>query len=303
MTQSQAGWIDDFASSLASSFLPVRVDLQAQLPIHPLRTVQTLDAEELLTVLNFKDESREGLMWRLNRISDRLRRWVDEWLDSGRGADGVECPANRNYEMARAVVAAIYKYSTRGKMHLLGTSDGLVLWFDLQEEKTPPASKGLPLEVYIETVASEKLVLLLNSDLSYKLAKCREPECGQYFVLKHWNRTYRGGTLCSSCQRARSLRSAAEATEDERDDALRQLHILAAKKFKGRILKSPEWHKDPALRNRIAQYLSEQIENSKSLTKIYPDGVTGRWVARRTNWEKIESTAKKEGANHVSVSL
>ncbi len=344
MTEPKGVWWEDFGSALADSlsFLSVHVEADAQLPLLPLRTVQKLDAREFLSVLNFEVESEAGLEGHHHRISEllpqakpkshwsarmankgrrnsgtsvddgrrppdfgrRLRRWVDEWLDSGREADGAELPTNRSYERAKAVSAVVHKYSTRGNMHLLGTNNGLQLWFDLQAEKTLPERAGFEMELFIETVASEKLVLFLLSDLSNKLAKCRDPACGRYFILKQWNRKYRGGTLCAKCQRIRNLKSAVEATEGERDRAVETLHELAANKFKTQILKKvADWHKDTSLKKRMAQYLSEQIDRTPSLAKIYPDGVTARWIARRTNWEEIELAAKEGDSHHVSVSV
>lgn len=310
MSETDREWIDDFVSAFTkslSSFLPATVDVDAQrsqLPIHPLRTVQKLDPEELLSVLNFKDEeSKVGLLARMNRISVRLRRCIDEWLDSGRTADGVECPTSRNYENAKTVCEAVHKYSTRGKMHLRSTRDRIELWFDLQDGKTPLASEGFPLSIYIETVASEKLVLFLLSDLSYKIARCREAECGRYFILKQWNRTYKTGTRCDECQRARSLKSAVAATADERDRAEKKLHELAATRFGEQIRGDSSWHKNPKLKDRIAHSLSRKIEHSADLQKVYPAGVTGKWVARADNWTAIETAARKGRSHHVSVSL
>ncbi len=344
MAESETGrMIDNFGAAVAesiTSFLPARIDVDAQLPMHPLRTVQKLDLGEFLSVLNFEDESREELWGRLNRISEtlppekpkshwaarmanqarkkpevsvddgqrtfdlgrRLRRWVDEWLDSGREANGVECPASRSYERANAVSAAVYKYSTRGKMHLLGTKDGLQLWFDLEAEKTPPAA-GFALELFIETVASEKLVLFLLSGLSYKLGKCRDPDCGRYFVLKHWTRPYKSGPRCDECQRARSLKSAKAATADDRDRAEGKLHSLAATHFGEQIRGDSDWHKNPKLKDQIAHYLSRKIERSADLLKVYPAGVTRKWVTRADNWKAIQTVAKKGAAQHVSLSL
>lgn len=303
VSEPDVDWKDEFASALVaslSSFLSSHVDRDSQgsqLQISPLRTVQRLDSEELLSVLNFKDgsaqEPKEGLLSRMNRISMRLRCWIDEWLDSGRSADGVECSRSRNYESAKAVGEAVYKYSTRGKMHLLGTRDGLELWFDLQGEKAPLASEGFPLAIYIETVASEKLVLFLLSDLSYKLAKCREVGCGRYFFLKQWNRTYKNGTLCDKHQRTRNLKSAMKATAVERDNVKKELYRLTAQKFTKEITDAPGRPIDPALKEMIALYLNAEIRGSESLQAVYREGVTGKWLANAKNWNPIVSCARQ----------
>lgn len=305
---------DAIANYFVSRFLPVDVDDDAQrshLPIHPVRTVQRFDQEEFLTLLNSyplygstRAPKAMGLLDQLNKVSERLRRRVDEWLDSGRTTGGVECPAGRNYVDAKAVSAAVDTYSSRGKICLRGAGNSLQLWFDLQDGKAPKDGRAWPWQLFIDTVAGEKLVLFLLSDLSYKLAKCRDPNCGRYFVLKHWNRTYKTGTLCDVCRRIRSLKSAAAATVDEREETQHKLHVCAAKRFRGQIAANSNWHRDPKLKDRLAHYLNGKIENSADLARAYPNGVTGKWVARKANWAAIEATAKKEGGSlDVSVSL
>ena len=304
MTKSRWGWTDEFGAAVAesfTSFLPVHVDVEAQLPLSPLKTVQKLDPNDFLSMLNFTAKSKEGHLGQLNRISARLRRWVDDWLDSGRTAEGVECPATRNSEV---VSAAVDEYSKRGKMRLVGSKDGLQLWFDLQAEKAPPTTGGFAEKIFIETVAGEKLALFLLSDLSIRLAKCRAPECGRYYLLKHSHRTYRTGTLCDECRRARSSEGRAAATDDERSDAKTRLHKFVAKRFRTQIIENPDWRKDPKLKDQIAQFLNGRIERSASLAKVYPSGVTGKWVANAKNWGAIEAATRKDGGSlEVSVSL
>lgn len=143
-----------------------------------------------------------------------------------------------------------------------------------------------------DAVASEKLVLFLLSVLRNRLAKCRNGECGKYFVLKQWNRTYRRGTLCAKCQRARSLKSAMKATAEGRDKAESELHSMAAKRFRPQILQKADWHRDAKLKDHISRYLTARIKRSLFLFKAYPAGVSGKWVATYSNWSALEAAAK-----------
>ena len=52
------------------------------------------------------------------------------------------------------------------------------------------------------------------SSLRLKLAKCRRSQCGRYFELKHWNRSYQRGTFCPECN---ANRSALECTKRKRE--------------------------------------------------------------------------------------
>jgi hypothetical protein len=222
-----------------------------------------------------------------------LRGWIDEWLDSGRGKDGVEDPRDRNFKQAEGVALAAYEFSKRGKILLLTDSNGLAPWISKYESELTGTLRPL-LGVRNEDYAREQLVFFLLSDLRFKLAKCRKEGCGTYFLLKHWNRQYKRGTLCDSCKRSRSKESAIKATAEVRDHAKAQLHDFAAKKFAKQILRTPDWHKQKALKNAISKFLCAKIERSELLRTVYKSGVTGKWVSRSENWNAIDTAAKGE---------
>jgi hypothetical protein len=268
----------------------------------PLKVSQRLDEWEFIELLNNREDTDKplnGLLPRMSLavppISEILREWVDEWLDSGRTLDGVERPVGRQFREDGRIRLVVFEYSKRNRISLLGTSEGLKLWFDPYGER-----KGRPfiLGVRNEDIAREKLVFFLLSDLRFKLAKCRQDGCGKYFALKHWKRTYKRGTFCSDCQRARSQESALKATAGDRTDAGWMLCHLAAKKFARQIEKSPDWHKSPPLRASVLKYLNARIERVNLLKAVYlsgpRQGITGKWLSRASNWKAIESIAKGE---------
>ena len=220
-----------------------------------------------------------------------LRGWVDEWLDSGRGRDGVEDPRERNFKKADGAALAAFKFSMHGKLLLLTDSNSLTPWISKYEGE--PTGTLRPLGgPRNEDYAREQLVFFLLSELRFKLAKCRKEHCGTYFLLKHWNRQYKRGTLCDSCKRSRSLESAVKATEKVRGDAAGDLHKFAAMKYAKQISGTPDWHTQKALKNAIASFLNAKIERSESLRAVYKRGITGKWVARSENWNGIETALK-----------
>jgi len=272
-------------------------------PLAPLHLTQSLDIDKFLALLNRRDPPRlppqkPGDIPRMSytpppSTPEVLRGWIDEWLDSGKGKDGVEDPRDRRFKQTEGVALAAYEFSERGKIRLLTGSDGLAPWISTYEGEPTGALRPL-LGPRNEDYAREQLVFFLLSDLRFKLAKCRKENCGTYYLLKHWNRQYKRGTLCDFCKRSRSEESAIKATAEVRDHAKTQLHDFAAKKFAKQILSTPDWHRQKALKNAISKFLSAKIERSESLRTVYKSGVTGKWVSRSENWNAIDTAAKGE---------
>lgn len=279
-------------------------DWGARVPLGSLNLTQSLDIDEFLALLNRSDPPRRALPLQmlgdiprmdsmpLPTTQELLRGWVDEWLDSGKGNKGVEDPRDRTLEKAAAAALAAREYSKQGKILLLPDANSLVLWLE-KHDKEPTGSLYSPHRPprSIE-YAREQLVFFLLSDVRFRLAKCRKEYCGTYFLLKHWNRQYKGGTLCDLCKRSRSEESAIRATADVRNWAKAQLHDFAAKKFAKQIRNTPRWHQQKELKDRIAGFLNAKIERSESLGAVYKRGITGKWVTRSENWNGIEAALK-----------
>jgi hypothetical protein len=193
--------------------------------------------------------------------------------------------------MAENASLAAYEYSTRGRIHLIGIENSLEVSFDEYEKSN--RKPRLLFGPRSEDISREKLVFFLLSDLRFKLAKCRKDGCGRYFVLKHWNRHYKLGTLCDTHQRSRSLESAVKATADSRRNAAKALHGLAAEKFANQITAAPNWPIDAKLKEKVVLYLNDEIHRSDSLKAVYRDGITGKWLARSENWKAMVLEARK----------
>lgn len=275
--------------------------------LEPLKLIQGLDIDKFLALLNRKELPKKPLppqepgdIPRMDytprpTTQELLRGWVDEWLDSGMDNNGVEDPRERSFDKARDPALAAHEYCEQRKFHLVASGNSLRPWFT-EYDKEPtgglyPLIGSPPRSI---EYAREQLVFFLLSNIRFRLAKCRKEGCGTYFLLKHWNRLYKRGTLCDSCKRSRSEESAIKATAEVRDHAKAQLHDFAAKKFAKQIDSTPDWHRQKALKNTIAKFLSAKIERSESLRAAYKSGVTGKWVSRSENWNAIDTAAKGE---------
>src|SRR5215472_17076688 len=144
-------------------------EMQIQAP----GTFQSVKPHEIVALLNFVEESI-GKQVRPGRasVAKQLRDWVDEWINSGRDAHGVETPATRNYEKAQTVERAVEDYSLGSRMCLMGFGQALYLSFDLFGQTEESVAGKFTLAPAIKTIAGEKLVLILLSDLRFKLARC-----------------------------------------------------------------------------------------------------------------------------------
>jgi hypothetical protein len=269
--------------------------------LEDLNLIQGLDVDKFLKLLNRKATPEKLLPSKPNDLArfdytpppttqESLRGWVDEWLDSARDEHGGEDPRERSFAKARGTVLAA---SEPRKIRFIGRGNSLSPWFDTYDKEPTGSLQPLIGQPPRSTeYAREQLVFFLLSDVRFRLAKCRKEHCGTYFLLRHWNRQYKRGTLCDSCNRSRSEESAIKATAQVRDDAKRELHKSAAKKFAKQIRSTPRWHQQKELKDRIADFLNTRIERSESLGSVYKGGITGKWVARSENWNGIETALK-----------
>jgi hypothetical protein len=222
-----------------------------------------------------------------NKVSldAQLRLYVDDWLRTGRTKDGVETPTARDLTKAPTACEAIRSFANRQRLWLEPKPDGLHLY--LPNELTPDTPPG---RQALET-ADRVFALFLMCEWRSKLAKCRS--CGRYFELKHWNRTYKRGTLCPKCQRAKSIEGAKHSTSTARRAAVSELYRLAGRGFARQIVAHPEWRDDPKLKTEIIQYLNSRIFAAQDLRAVYPRGITEKWLGWAKNRNGIEHELKK----------
>lgn len=141
------------------------------------------------------------------------------------------------------------------------------------------------------TAAERMFVEMLFSDWSLKIAKCVDPRCGMYFRLGKWNHLYKRGTRCPGCRKVGESEDKKKRAEDKRKWAHRELCKFAAERYTTQILRSESSHLDSELKNGIIGSLNELIRGDDRLSRIYPDGITTKWLGWCRNYSEITSRA------------
>jgi hypothetical protein len=274
-------------------------------PTHPLRSLrleQSLKEDEILGLLNGPQQPAELLKFGLLLSPTApilLRRWVDEWLDSGRDATGTDRPNKR--ALFGGAAQALLQYSKTGLSFVIDSKGQAALRLaepTMPTDKTPldkPTFSALalsdpnvPLIPHWE-IARRFFVFAYLSPLGSHLAKCRADGCGRYFTLKQTSRPYPGGTLCEAHSQIRRSDKMKTSMKREREKAKLMLWQLAAKRFGHLIRRGEAWYADAKLKASVSAYLNEEIENSDDLRRVYRNGVTGKWLALKANWEGIQA--------------
>jgi hypothetical protein len=250
--------------------------------IASLKFVQTVPVDQLLKLLNKGTVSAT-----VTAAASLLRQWMDEWLDSGY-EKGVDSPRKRSLAGTNGIWAVTSFSSLVLQPNL--KMDGLSIWLDPEDDLF--ASNIARNSEAEKVFAQSQFVSVLLSELRLKLAKCRAPHCGVYFVLKQWKRTFKNGTRCHSCVEAERAVVSAKFTEEKRERVRTKLWELAAIRFTAEIVRVGDRRPNADLKRKMAVYLSEKIKRSDVLRGRYRKGVKMNWVALYDNWNEIRKIAK-----------
>ncbi len=226
-----------------------------------------------------------------------LREWVDEWLATGRVADGSEDPRGRHLSDAslagRAVRALTYRH-----MALFLVGDHLAAFVPTDKEQAKvmagvydtPVDPRQPWKTAVffgaTQLSAAHFTLFMLSPFRFQLARCVRPECARYFMLGQWNRMYPKGTLCNDCKRDRSLQSATDATVESRSEARKAL-CKSLIPLRDRILSNPEWFTDPALKPDMLTCLNKEWAATPTLSAHYPKPLTTKWFGHKPNQQGV----------------
>lgn len=272
-------------------------------PFRPIKTLGFLNRDRFFEILNAdRDLPQITFKPRLGgvlisgfiprdqqgyRINAQLRMYIDEWLNTGRSKDGTEDPRLRDLTKAPTACWAI-RHANREAPRLEPAPNGLNLRFPTESRQASIASA---FEQQVDR-ANTLLTLFFLCEWRLRLAKCRRDDCGCYFELRKSHCTYKKGTFCPECTRARSLESARFSTAEVRKMAEAELYELIGKRFWRRIEQHPRWHEDQSLRKQIVGYVNARIERREDLKTVYRSGVrqgiTEKWVAWKKNRLGVE---------------
>jgi hypothetical protein len=209
--------------------------------------------------------------------STKLRQCIDEWLDTGVGSGGVEDPRNRDLTKAPNASRAIRRYSRSRPVRFEVAPRSVAVRFrgdqhtDLMDFTGWNGPMNTP-----QSKADRLFATCCLSGLHRRLAKCRRPECGRYFELKHWNRIYKRGTFCAKCNRTRS---ALESTKRKRE----QDH---ADKLARTAEAITEWEQD-SKKGRTQGTWKEYV------CRRYPD-ITPKFLTRCVNRGELKPPQRSE---------
>ena len=276
-----------------------------------IRAAVQFEPEQFLVLLN-RGESDSFVLQKPGRgplvvprihhakeIGALLRVLVDEFLDTALSGS-VETPSLRDLTKAPNVRKSIRRFSRANPIRLGIASDSISVEFPGGERNLSIGEMmmaiGNPREQPGD-VADRYFGLLLLSGWHHKLAKCRRPGCGQYFWLKHWNRTYKRGIYCPGCTRTRSGVSALISTEKLRIAAVKELYGLVAQRFAKQIESNLDWYSERKLKAAITEYLNGKITSSEQLDAVYRNGgrqgITPKWLGWSKNRVGIKDAIKK----------
>jgi hypothetical protein len=297
------------ANKNSGKTIPAPDLLEAFLPLTPQEFLAVLNGE-----FSFADERRriarlsrlrlappqdyERASWDFVRL---VRTWTDMWLDTGVSTDGVEEPRRRTatsevYEIVRTYLKshpALALRSTRAPFEAIVPfrfSEPPPIDWDSAQTEVEQGPEG-PIKVLVsggatdnsliavEPAAQRLFVGMLFTEWAWNLAKCRNPSCGQYYILNKARRVYKRGTMCVRCNRIGSARrrvsqQRAEQSEERMRlavDAMRQWNRMTDRQRRARA-------------NKVKEHLQRFVNAKSAHTAI-----TVKWVTR--NLAKIKQQA------------
>jgi hypothetical protein len=213
---------------------------------------------------------------------EHLRAHVDLWIDTGKNKQGEELPSSRR--PTTQIHEIVQRVCDTHSAIPIPVKDGYTVSPLPHPSLTFTGDRGLD-------AAELMFADMLISDWRLKIAKC--VKCGRYFALKHWDRTYNDGAVCTRCVPRRKADRSAKHKKDKRSVAEQELYRLAARHFSAKISRDPEWQANAELKAEITDYLNLKIEQNPDLSKTYPKGITIKWLGWDRNRKGIAENLRK----------
>lgn len=204
-------------------------------------------------------------------LTDTLRSYVDEWLDSGRTPDGQEEPQERKLIPGTSARLAADGYLARHPIRS-SMSEGKGIGAVFAEEAPPRTGADDPIAQAKEE-ATRLLAHFMTCNARWQLAKCFV--CQEYFYPERKLRDfYKRGAYCEACRPKVSMLDTKKSRQEWADKILK----LAAEAW-------PKWKPAHGPRQHwIAMRVNEKLSPGDKRIK-------GTWVTR--NDEKIIERVKR----------
>jgi hypothetical protein len=214
-------------------------------------------------------------------ISAHLRRFLDEWLDTGRRPDGSEGPRDRVISIAQDGCLAIHKYLEDNPMTftpILGPHG-----FSLEVAQPRWDVRGARDFFTVQIQDALRLFVgVLASDWKDCLCKCRYSACGRYFIHPKPRSSYKHGTFCRPDHASHA--AAKESVRLSRNRAKQKLIEAAARELVKRKIANPQWRGDSDIKVHVAAQLCLVIAAEN--LDVYRQEVRLNWITR--HWLAIE---------------
>jgi hypothetical protein len=209
-------------------------------------------------------------------ISSHLRRFVDAWLETGRGSDGSESPINRNLTRVWDTYFVVEEYLKRCPVRFMSSDDPRGFRLQIAQPEWNAGARDFFEAMTVE--ATRLFTGLIASDWSERLCKCRYGHCSRYFFLqKPILRPRKAGIFCS--RRCQCLALATACTNSKRRRCHAALIEYAAHQLRKRKVGS-EWGDDTKkkewLANKLTQYLQLECKNIE--IRAYRRIVKVNWI-------------------------
>jgi hypothetical protein len=204
-----------------------------------------------------------------------LRLLVNEYIDTGLRPDGSEAPLERNLNRAPNCKQAIERAADKLRLEIYSLADGPDVSIVIGKDACSADDKLIEARMEAECW----FTVLVMSDLRARIAKCRYPPCGLYFLLSRKRKHPRErGTFC--CARHNSSGSARTKTTKERQQEDRTLLEFASRRFSEWQAASPDWKRENPVKKWLADKVTCFIGTSVDPKITRRNNVTANWVMR-----------------------
>lgn len=210
-------------------------------------------------------------------LSKRLREYVDDWMNTGIGADAYERPFRRTVR-GRAFTALTLYMNEYPPRCYFDPERGWTVTID--SLLGHPTGLG-QLHPATEVEAQRLFFVLLAGDSVGCLCKCRYSLCSRYFVLRNPREKYKSGTYCRLEHQRHA--KATRCMKQKRDDAKSRLLELAAGKLH-QLKAGSEWQDDSAVKHKLRDHI--RVAASKDRTLRDHAYLAVHWITR--NRHQIE---------------
>ncbi len=266
-----------------------RHDKAAQ-PFHLSRIVGLLNGAKYWGWLSDSDAAKNYQPEQIEKadalFAETVRALVDQWIDSGKNAEGIESPLSRNVNTVppgytQPLFDVLYAWLNRGNW----PSFSLMRSGKIAINSEPPHlqiadKRGLAKyrepEEYANDCAFFYFKELLDTPGAHRVGRCNNPDCRRYYIRRRLRKAeIKRGAYCGQCTGVGSV----ARTKISRETAKQRLVSLAADYWDAwtQTRRNPE----------RADWVAKQVSKRSTVS------ITGKWAIRNLKAIEIELERRK----------